>query len=307
MSVNQDWDITKPIDHTLIADIPENIRGVIEATKIVLSREHSTPYTASEGCLHLAGSARAYIDSDVPLTTPDGVALPEVAATTTSNGRLAIATSGDANTLKVFISTSAGISTGWNDLTVAYATDAVNADNLVSDSDIDVNDNTIINIANDTYITAYNAAEDGQVNLIKAGRNVADDADVVILPDSTRLATDAAPVEDTDIVNKKYVDDQKYGDVDGAAAIVYTKYLTGNIINTASVQAVHGIASIDNILSVNTALFNTAYSVYIGPSAGAQAVAQAYNMSYDASNVNITGIGSEYNNGKYRVSIDYIL
>jgi len=63
-------------------------------------------------------------------------------------------------------------------------------------------------IANDTYLTAVDEAGTGTVDLIKAGRNEADDADVAVLPDAARLATDAAPVEDTDIVNMKYVDDQ---------------------------------------------------------------------------------------------------
>jgi len=61
---------------------------------------------------------------------------------------------------------------------------------------------------NDTYLKARNAAGNGDVDLIKAGRNEADDADVAVLPDAARLATNAAPTEATQIANKKYVDDQ---------------------------------------------------------------------------------------------------
>lgn len=63
-------------------------------------------------------------------------------------------------------------------------------------------------LTNDTYFTAIDEAGTGTVNLIKAGRNEADDTDVAVLPDETRLATDAAPTEDTQIPNKMYVDDQ---------------------------------------------------------------------------------------------------
>ena len=65
-----------------------------------------------------------------------------------------------------------------------------------------------IQIENDTYLKAANEADDDEVDLIKAGRNEADDADVAQIPDSARLATNAAPTEDTQIPNKKYIDDQ---------------------------------------------------------------------------------------------------
>jgi hypothetical protein len=62
-------------------------------------------------------------------------------------------------------------------------------------------------LSNDTPLKALNPAGTALLDLIKMGRNVADDADVTMLPDSARLDTDAAPVESTDISNKKYVDD----------------------------------------------------------------------------------------------------
>jgi len=63
-------------------------------------------------------------------------------------------------------------------------------------------------IANDTYLVARNEDNDGTVDLIKAGKNEADDTEVAILPDKVRTATNAAPLEDTAIANKKYVDDE---------------------------------------------------------------------------------------------------
>ena len=58
------------------------------------------------------------------------------------------------------------------------------------------------NLANDTYLTGTDAAGTGSVNLIKAGTN-----DLATLPDSAEMASNAAPVEDEAIANKKYVDD----------------------------------------------------------------------------------------------------
>jgi len=67
---------------------------------------------------------------------------------------------------------------------------------------------SLSDIDNDTYLKGVDKAGTGTVDLIKAGRNEADDADVAILPDAVRTATNAAPDEDTGVANKKYVDDQ---------------------------------------------------------------------------------------------------
>lgn len=72
------------------------------------------------------------------------------------------------------------------------------AGDYVADS-IDEND---IQLSNDAYLTASNAAADGTVDLIKASTG-----DVAMLPDASTLASDAAPTADAEIANKKYVDD----------------------------------------------------------------------------------------------------
>jgi hypothetical protein len=59
-----------------------------------------------------------------------------------------------------------------------------------------------IQLANNAYMTALDAAGTGTVNLIKAGTN-----DLPTLPDSSEMASNAAPTEDEGIANKKYVDD----------------------------------------------------------------------------------------------------
>ena len=57
-------------------------------------------------------------------------------------------------------------------------------------------------LANNTYLTAVDAAGTGTVDLIKATTG-----DVLQIPDGSVLATSAAPTTDAMIANKKYVDD----------------------------------------------------------------------------------------------------
>ena len=66
-------------------------------------------------------------------------------------------------------------------------------------------------LSNATFLKGVNEAGDAAVNLLKAGRNEADDADVIVISDAARLVTNAAPGEDTGVANKKYVDDNKTG------------------------------------------------------------------------------------------------
>jgi len=89
-----------------------------------------------------------------------------------------------------------------------------------------------IEIANNTYLVASNAAGTGDVNLIKANAS-----DTPVLPDGAQLATAAAPNDDADIANKKYVDDQvdtrEFGalqttDSDGDAFVKNVVYLAGS-------------------------------------------------------------------------------
>lgn len=61
----------------------------------------------------------------------------------------------------------------------------------------------LIQLANNTYLKALNAAGSGEISLIKADTN-----DVPVLPDGAQMATSAAPTQSKEITNKKYVDDQ---------------------------------------------------------------------------------------------------
>ena len=93
----------------------------------------------------------------------------------------------------------------------AYAADSIDEDD--------------IRLANNAYLTARNQAGDGDVNLIKAGAN-----NLPTLPDSAEMASDAAPVEDEAITNKKYVDDR-----DASAGFWHTDGST--VFNTSMTAA----------------------------------------------------------------------
>jgi hypothetical protein len=95
----------------------------------------------------------------------------------------------------------------------------------------DIPDDTIteakIQLTNDGYLKALNAAGTGEISLIKANAS-----DAATLPDGSRLDTNAAPTYSYQIANKKYVDDT-FGDVyDKIVQVV--NYQTGNVaIGTA--------------------------------------------------------------------------
>lgn len=109
-----------------------------------------------------------------------------------------------------------------------------------------------IQLANDAYMTALDAAGTGTVNLIKAGTN-----DLPTLPDSSEMATNAAPTEDEGIANKKYVDDQ---DIDLIGAGVskskdtnYTAATSGTIVVMATITWTYNTDTFVTVLSDDNA------------------------------------------------------
>ena len=76
----------------------------------------------------------------------------------------------------------------------------------IAAGDFDANsiDEDDIELNNDSYLVAANAAGTADVNLIKAGTN-----NLATLPDGAEMASNAAPTEDEGIANKKYVDDSQ--------------------------------------------------------------------------------------------------
>lgn len=121
-----DWNVTQPLDHSLIASIPGYLRDIQSSAKIILSKEHVQPSTSQAGGQHLKGSTRVYLESSTPTTDPEGNSLDTSA--TSDNGRVAVLT-GSSNIIKVFANTSAGVSTSWQHAAVGrvYLADTMNA------------------------------------------------------------------------------------------------------------------------------------------------------------------------------------
>lgn len=133
-----DWDVSKPIDHTLVGDLPQKIRDVTSSTKIVLAKEHVQPSTSNAGGQHLKGSNRVYLDSAAPIVDPEGNSLDTSA--TSDDGRLAVLTGSD-NLMRVYIGTSAGVSTGFQRVTVQ---------GLQATTDVSIGGRVLSNIATGT-------------------------------------------------------------------------------------------------------------------------------------------------------------
>lgn len=126
---NDDWDVTKPVNHTLFGDGPSAIRDVVSSTKIIIAKEHVMPSTDNAGGQHVKGSSRVYLDTTVPTTDPEGNSLDTSA--TSDNGRIAVLT-GSSNIMKVYANTSAGVTTGFQHIAAGrvYLADTMNANSL---------------------------------------------------------------------------------------------------------------------------------------------------------------------------------
>ena len=71
-----EWNLSYPIDHTLISDVPGEIRKLKDSVKDQLKHEHETPVDGdATGSEHSSGSAVAYEGSSTPSTRPGGATL----------------------------------------------------------------------------------------------------------------------------------------------------------------------------------------------------------------------------------------
>ena len=97
-------------------------------------------------------------------------------------------------------------------------------------------------------------------------------------------------------------------DIDGTKTKVYTKYFTGTTAAGVTTTKAHGIAGIDNILSVSSSIFSTANSIYRVYSAGdGTGDSATYLLSYDGTNIELSTVGVNLQSQKYRIKIDYVL
>ncbi|MCK5017542.1 MAG: hypothetical protein KAS32_10785 [Candidatus Peribacteraceae bacterium] len=96
--------------------------------------------------------------------------------------------------------------------------------------------------------------------------------------------------------------------VNAVATEVRTKYFTGNLDADASTSVAHGITdALTKILTIEVSCFDDTNSVWISPGTLSYGEAQGYRVSTNATHVNITAVGANFQGHAYRIKIDYIL
>lgn len=71
-----EWNVSYPPDHTLISDVPGEIRKLKDSVKDQIKHEHETPVDGdATGSEHSSGSAVAWEGSSTPSTRPGGASL----------------------------------------------------------------------------------------------------------------------------------------------------------------------------------------------------------------------------------------
>lgn len=208
MTFDNDFDISRPIDHTLIADLPGWHRNTKVQVKALLAKEHIEPDVGGYGGQHVKGSARAFLQSTEPTTRPDGDAITTAASTAAvkDDGRLAVLTGIKTgyNVLRVYAATSAGVSTGWSNLHVASVDKAFSVE-LTGDDNIEIENNKAIlwrkHNEPATTISAIKVNTSNEVEILHA-LTVAGAVQV-----GGKITGVTDPTEDQDAATKKYVDD----------------------------------------------------------------------------------------------------
>lgn len=207
MIFDDDFDISRPIDHTLIADLPGWHRNTKVQVKALLAKEHIEPDVGGYGGQHVKGSARAFLQSTEPTTRPDGDAITTAASTAAvkDDGRLAVLTGIKTgyNVLRVYAATSAGVSTGWSNLHVASVDKAFSVE-LTGDDNIEIENNKAIlwrkHNEPATTISAIKVNTSNEVEILHA-LTVAGAVQV-----GGKITGVTDPTEDQDAATKAYVD-----------------------------------------------------------------------------------------------------
>ncbi len=82
-----EWNVTNPIDHTTIGDVPGEIRKLKASVKTQLDREHETAVDGdATGSEHSLGAAVLYMGTSAPTNRPDGATA--LASNNIDKGRL---------------------------------------------------------------------------------------------------------------------------------------------------------------------------------------------------------------------------
>lgn len=97
--------------------------------------------------------------------------------------------------------------------------------------------------------------------------------------------------------------------INGTGTRIYTKYLTGTLDADSSTSVAHGITGVDNILSVTVSCYETGTSAYRVAElfVAAEEAGIAFAVRYDGTNIIISSVGTEHQDEKYRIKIDYIV
>ena len=290
----------KPASSTSLRDSNPQILANWDALEIALNREHefSTGGTVADQAHHKKGSARCYFQDAEPTTRRDGTSF-----TSEDLGSLWFDTNSSPDNLFYVLTATTPTWTLISTSLIAEMVAAAHSWAAAQTFDVAAilsKAPTLTEgiVANNSFLQARNAADNGNVDLIKA-----DGSDVPVVPDGTETATNTAPSSDKDLVNKKYADDRS---VDGTPTGVFTKYLTGTLSAGGDVTVAHGVTAA-NILRVTFIGFQTTDNFY-----QAQASYRAENstifvvVNYDADNIIMTG-GTSFANQAYRIGIDYTL
>lgn len=128
--------------------------------------------------------------------------------------------------------------------------------------------------------------------------------------DEDDMSSDSATHIPTQQSVKAYVDNRvgltyRYLPIDASSTQVYTKYLTGTLDSDSSTSVAHGLTAA-NILHVSVIVYNSGDSTYrVAEYDFAASAADAFAVKYDATNINIHGVGANSQGQAYRIKIDY--
>jgi len=199
MSVpNISWDETSPAGSDNINAGDNRIRELKAQIREIVDVDHKFDSSGQDADMGKHNKCTFIEAADIGT---GATGLPILGAQTVSGKAELLFTDEDDNDIQLTSAGSIGGSsmdfTG-NDFTIAgtaTVTGDVDVDGTVKGDDVTID-------TNDTFITSKDNAGTGTVDLIKADTN-----DVAVVPDGTQNATNAAPSNDKDLANKKYVDD----------------------------------------------------------------------------------------------------
>lgn len=310
------FDNTEPNQAHAVSACASHILANFVASETALNREHEfvTGGTAADQAHHKKGSARCYIQDAAPTTRVDGSAF-----NVQDNGSLWIDTNSLPDNQFNFLSDYSGPT--WTPISteiiaVLLASNRIFAGTLKSIGNFEVNakftvaaDTGNTEIAGTAYVvgdfqpTTYSTLRGGFQNsdtMASAADNKTASSDSIV-----KYATlDAGGVLMHDAEGSF-----NNCDVNGTKTKVYTKYFTGNLDADSETSVAHSIASATTkILSVTAMLYDDDQTVYCGPDRYiASDTDRSFRLSYDATNIILTQVGSYLQGNAYKIKIDYIL